>query len=51
MSAFEYTITPRESAAGRRWEWKGGPVSFDTSGGGEILDWNDVHRGPLRYER
>ena len=50
MSDFEYTITPRECRRSTL-EWKGGPVSFDTSGGGEILDWNDVHRGPLRYER
>lgn len=38
MSDFEYTVTP-PGGGDRRWEWEGGPVSFDGSEGREILDW------------
>ncbi|MEV0382440.1 hypothetical protein [Nonomuraea sp. NPDC050643] len=42
MSDFEYTITPKGRDDRRRWQWEGGPVEFDTSGGGEILDWSEL---------
>jgi hypothetical protein len=40
MSDFEYTVSP-PPGSGRRWTWKGGTVSFDTSRGGDILDWSE----------